>query len=53
VQSARHGLEDAIAEQIVAWAAQTFGDRRAVASSTANGMRPRALDHNGVIRNAA
>lgn len=53
VQSARHGLEDATAEQIVAWAAHTFGDRWAVASSMANGMRPRALDRNGVIRNAA
>ena len=33
VQSARHDLEDATAEQIVAWAAQTFGDRLVVASS--------------------
>jgi phosphoadenosine phosphosulfate reductase len=38
VQSARVDLEDATAEQIVAWAAQTFGDRLAVASSMADAV---------------
>ena len=38
VQSARVDLEDATAEQIVAWAAQTFGDGLAVASSMADAV---------------